>query len=486
MMSETLSSAPAPSAEKLPRRFGRYLLFDFVGRGGMAEIYLARMTTDFGGSRLVVVKQIAHMLAQESEFAQMLIHEAKLAAQLNHANIVQVFDLGREADELYIAMEFVEGFDLNALLRRCSKSRVPFPFEFALYAVTCTAAALDYAHRRTDEAGKPLGIVHRDVSPSNVLISFDGDVKLCDFGIAHANVHAEGAQFEEALKGKAGYMSPEHARGEAVDARSDVFGVGIILWEMIAGHRLYRPGDDRESVLELARRAEVPELPERQLRGMDELTRIVKRALAPQPSDRYPTAAALLRELESYARSAQYVASPLRFGEWLVESFGTDIATRRRMRERAAAALDHGPPVELRPIVSPAAAPSSDVRADAEGGADTESAAEKVDERRPANAASAAARDDDSPGEAESAVSPSEPSANPERGAQEARAPAHRARAPRPSASRASLVGTSIDLDADDDPPETITGEPTAGSRWWVWLLASMVAFAVAYVAKGC
>ena len=278
------SSSKIPVTPRLPRKFGRYMLFDMVGKGGMAEIFLARArTTDLGGHRLCVVKQIIPAFAEHSQFAEMLIHEAKLAAMLDHANIVQVTDLGRADGELFIAMDYVEGFDLNELLRRCTKTKVPLPFEFALLILADTLQGLDYAHRRTDDNGVPLGIVHRDVSPSNVLISYEGQSKLCDFGIAHANelvvgpAPSGGAYTRDALQGKAGYMSPEHARGEAIDARADVFAVGILLWELIAGHRMYRPEPDRGTLLDQARAALVPPLPSRAkiLPNEPELARIV-------------------------------------------------------------------------------------------------------------------------------------------------------------------------------------------------------------------
>ena len=234
----------------LPRLFGRYALFDFIGKGGMAEIYLARQKTELGPARRCVVKQILPELARDPAFSDMLVHEAKLAARLSHANVVQVFDLGREGERLFIAMEYVEGFDLNNLLRRCSRAKVPLPFELGVHVVCEALKGLDYAHRRTDDEGRPLGIVHRDVSPSNLLVSFEGEVKVCDFGIARANellgASAAGSaahELGEALKGKAGYMSPEHARGEAIDARADVFAAGIVLWELAAGRRMYKTAE---------------------------------------------------------------------------------------------------------------------------------------------------------------------------------------------------------------------------------------------------
>src|SRR6478609_4262378 len=292
-MVDSSSSLPvAPRA--LPRRFGRYSLFDLIGKGGMAEIYLARARTELGAARLCVVKQIVPEYAHNPAFAEMLTHEAKLAARLSHANIVQVFDLGREGDQLYIAMEYIEGYDLNTLLRACSRGGVSLPVEFALRMVTEALKGLDYAHRRRDEDGKPLGIVHRDVSPSNVLVSFDGEVKLCDFGIAHANdVAFEGEnRLEDALKGKAGYMSPEHARGEALDARADVFQVGIILWELLGGRRMYK-AERGTPLLDVARRAEIPPLLPNGLPEEDVLHGIVAKALAVHRDDRFASAAAM-------------------------------------------------------------------------------------------------------------------------------------------------------------------------------------------------
>ncbi|WP_394844050.1 serine/threonine protein kinase [Pendulispora brunnea] len=375
---------PHPAALRLPHALGRYTLFDFIGRGGMAQIYLARSNSDLGASRLCVLKLILPEYAGHPQFAEMLTHEAKLAAQLGHANIVHVFELGRVDGRLFIAMEYVEGFDLNALLRRCSRQKVPLPMEFALYIVTCVLRGLDYAHRRTDESGRPLGIVHRDVSPSNLLISFDGEVKVCDFGIAHANdvvapLASDAPLVDEAIKGKAGYMSPEHARGAILDARADVFATGIVLWELLAGRRLYRlPGQTatRGALLELARNAEIPALPKRSLPREDDLHGIVMRALAVDKSNRYPSAGAMLRDLEAYAIETGRMPNPIKLGVWLSTHFGNEVIAHRRMRERAAAAVNKslevreardsvtpvprspsGPPVSTFPVKSASAPP---------------------------------------------------------------------------------------------------------------------------------
>jgi eukaryotic-like serine/threonine-protein kinase len=330
-----VSSSPPPADAidaDLPRTFGRYTLFEKIGKGGMAQIYLSRAETELGATRLAVVKEILPAFADDPRFAEMLIHEAKLAARLGHRRIVQVFDLGKEKEHLYIAMEYVEGFDLNALLRRCTENKVGLPAPHALGIVADVLEGLDYAHRRNDEDDKPLGIVHRDVSPSNVLISYEGEVKLCDFGIAHANdLVKEGAS--EALKGKAGYMSPEHARGEPLDARADVFAAGIILWELLVGRRLYKPKSD-VALLVQAQRAEIPPIPDKGLTNHDKLEAIVRRALAKDRDDRYPSAGAMLRDLEEYLGESGQLASRLKLGEWIETTFGTELVEKRRASER--------------------------------------------------------------------------------------------------------------------------------------------------------
>ena len=352
----------APVTPILPRSFGPYVLFDLIGKGGMAEIYLARQKMQLGGARLCVVKQILPELAGDPKFSETLVHEAKLAAHLSHANVVQVFDLGRADGRLFISMEYVEGFDVNGLLRRCSRDKVPLPFELAVHVVRETLRGLDYAHRcaGSGDLDEPLGIVHRDVSPSNILLSFAGEVKLCDFGIAHANeliaVGSAAHEIEQALRGKAGYMSPEHARGEAVDARADVFAAGIVLWELIAGRRMYG-SDESRSLLELARRGVAPELSTSDLPEGDALRAIVFTALAPDRDERYVSAAAMLRDLEGYASRARLTTSALELGDWLATTFGVEVVARRRARERAIMALERGAPLVAEPI-----APQPEVR----------------------------------------------------------------------------------------------------------------------------
>ena len=318
----------------------------------MARIYLARSQTELGADRQVAVKQILPMLSESESFGRKLIEEAKLCSQLSHGNIVQVMDLGREEGLLYIAMEYVEGFDLRELLRRCSRGRISLPIEFSLAVVIETLRALDYAHRACDESGQPLAIVHRDVSPSNILLSFEGEVKLCDFGIARAMASDSATADEPA--GKSGYMSPEAALGQELDCRADVFCVGIILWELLAGRRLYKAPKGSAPSLERAALAEIPPLPVRGLTQETQLHEIVKRALSRDVADRYLSAREMLEDLENYAELAGLDASPLRFRDWLNEHFGRDIVAQRRSRERHARDL-----LDSQPPRSPRRAPSS-------------------------------------------------------------------------------------------------------------------------------
>jgi serine/threonine-protein kinase len=346
-----VSSPPAPPLRgddlALPHKFGPYVLFDKIGQGGMAELFLGRNTS----GKLLVVKLILPVYAERAEFATMLADEAKLAATLSHANVVQVIDLGREQDRLFIAMEYVEGFDLAALLKRCSKEKVPLPPEYAFHVVMELLAALDYAHKKN--------VVHRDVSPSNVLVSFDGEVKLCDFGIARANT-VVGSEPSEAIKGKAGYMSPEHARGDVIDGRADVFAAGIIFWELLAGRKLYKGGD----LIEQARAADIPDLPSRDLPDEAKLHAIVKRALAPKRDDRYATAGEMRRDVLDWTVNAKLGASAIKLGDWLVEHFGRELVAQRAAREAAAKPLDPSPK-PARAVLTPTPPPSISYKDDA-------------------------------------------------------------------------------------------------------------------------
>ncbi|MEO6775914.1 MAG: tetratricopeptide repeat protein [Kofleriaceae bacterium] len=266
-------------------QFGKYQLIRKIGTGGMAEVYLARTSVAQGLNKTLVIKKIHTAYARSRQFVAMFVDEAKIALGLNHPNIIQVFDFGAVGDTYFLAMEYVEGIDLLKLLQEAAKARVRLPYGISAYIVQQMVKGLDYAHRKTDEFGEPLAIVHRDISPQNVLLSWDGGVKIVDFGIARArDVHEE----QGVIKGKFAYMSPEQARGDAVDSRSDVFAAGIVLYELVCARPLFH-GKGKE-VLEMVKsgsiprpRDSAPELPE-------SLERIILTALAFHRADRFQTA----------------------------------------------------------------------------------------------------------------------------------------------------------------------------------------------------
>src|SRR5512144_1210931 len=220
----------------MPKAVGRYQIVDRLAVGGMAELFKATLTGEHGFAKLVAIKKILPHLATDHSFVEMFIDEARITAQLDHKHIVAVFELGTDADTPYIAMQYVDGLDVLALLRECARAQIRLSPDLAALIAREVLDALDYAHNALDVKGKPLGIVHRDISPGNVLLSWRGDVKLTDFGIARA---AERRHKTEAgtLKGKYGYMSPEQVSGAEVDARSDLFSVGILLAEMVMARR---------------------------------------------------------------------------------------------------------------------------------------------------------------------------------------------------------------------------------------------------------
>ncbi len=309
-------ATPTPSRRVEPReavagegpdRFGQYELLERIASGGMAELFRARRTGVEGFQKIVAIKKILPHIADNDEFITMFADEAKLAAQLNHPNIVHIYDLGKiEAGGYFIAMEYVDGLDLRTILRSGRDADLPLPVPLAVYVATKMASALDYAHRRRDARGEELRIVHRDVSPQNILISHEGEIKLCDFGIAKADRKVSQTE-TGSLKGKLQYMSPEQAWGKAIDLRSDLFSLGSVLHEMLTGERLFR-GDSDLTVLELVRKAEVgppsavnPEVP-------GPLDAVVIKALAREPQERYATGAEMLRDLETVLYS--YTPAP--------------------------------------------------------------------------------------------------------------------------------------------------------------------------------
>jgi len=285
-------------AVKNPVKFGKYYLLDRISVGGMAEVFKAKSFGEAGFERLVAVKRILPSIAEDNEFIAMFVDEAKLAVQLTHPNIAQIFELGKVGDAYFIALEYIAGKDMRAIFDRTRRGNQPIPMPMACYVVMKLCEGLDYAHNKKDAAGRALELVHRDVSPQNIIVSYDGDVKLIDFGIAKAASKSSKTQ-AGILKGKFGYMSPEQVRGLQVDRRSDVFAVGICLYELLTGERLF-VGESDFSTLEKVRNVEIMPPSTYNRKIPEELEAIVLRALAKHPEDRYRTAMDLHDDLQSF------------------------------------------------------------------------------------------------------------------------------------------------------------------------------------------
>ncbi len=309
-------SAPPVSSNPawtLPARFGKYTLVRRLASGGMAELYLAIMRSMASFEKVVVIKRILPAMTRDQDFIDMLLTEARIAATLSHPNIVQTFDVGQHGGTYFIAMEHVHGDDIRGIVRQMKKrGHREFPLEHAIEIVIGVCKGLSYAHEKRDLDGTPLEIVHRDISPQNVVIAFSGDAKIVDFGIAKSQSKMTLPRSEETengkVKGKIAYMSPEQALGQDVDTRSDVFAVGILLYELTTGRRLFRAGSDYET-LKLICERDVTRPSEVRSGYSPELERIVMKALARNKDERYQTARAMQSDLESFARRNQIDAS---------------------------------------------------------------------------------------------------------------------------------------------------------------------------------
>ena len=304
------------------QRFGPYVILDRIGDGGMAEIFLAKMQGYSGFEKLIALKKIHPRYSQNQTFAQMLIHEAKLAACLQHFNVVQVYDLGEIEGQVFIAMEYVRGRDLAAVLSNTYRRKERLPLNLALCIATEFLAGLDYAHRMRSPDGTPLGIIHRDISPQNMLISYEGEVKVTDFGIARVISEKDGGfQLPGNLHGKFGYMSPEQVRGQEIDQRSDIFSAGVVLWEMLTGQRLFRGADHKETI-KLIVSVNVPAPSSINEEVPPSVDRIVAKALARDPNLRYQTTGALLGELSRVADSLPRRAATRDLSVYMRRQFG--------------------------------------------------------------------------------------------------------------------------------------------------------------------
>ena len=300
-----------------PLHLGPYELLEKLATGGMAEIYVARRVGPHGFSKRIALKRILPQLAADPEFVAMFVDEARLCAQLAHPNLVQVFDFGEDGGELYMAMELVEGTTAAKVVRTAAVRGETVPVEAALHIALSVGRGLEFAHQACDENGKPLGLVHRDVSPGNILISRSGAVKLGDFGIARAAEFDRRTQ-DGQLKGKLGYMSPEQATGKELDAKSDQFTVGIVISELLTGHPLFS-GSEMEVLMKI-RDADLSVLDQKGQHIPQDVRVTLFRLLSRRPEDRYPTMTGFLSALEEIIRRRRLAVGPNVLVEWLVRA----------------------------------------------------------------------------------------------------------------------------------------------------------------------
>jgi len=266
----------------------RYKVLEKVAAGGMAEVYRAESAGLEGFKKIVAIKRVLPHLSEKKQFIGMFLDEARVSAHLSHSNCVQVFDIGVGDNTYFIVMEYVDGADLKGVIEFRRKHNLPFPVEEACLICVRICEGLAYAHELTDSKGESLHIVHRDMSPPNVLITRFGEVKIVDFGLAKANSQLERSE-PGIIKGKFSYLSPEAAKGGTVDARTDIFAVGIILWELLAGRRLFLGESDLETV-RMVQSARVPSLRQINPAVPVELERVLMQALTEDPDQRYQRA----------------------------------------------------------------------------------------------------------------------------------------------------------------------------------------------------
>ena len=338
--------------DEFPSKFGRYTLIERIAIGGMAELFLATAPGEHGFERRVVIKRLLPHLAREPVYTAMFIDEAKLTAQLSHPKIAQTYELGRVDDALFIAMEHVDGIDVLGLLREYAWQRRRPTVDHAVWICHEVLDALDFAHNLRGTDGRPLGVVHRDISPSNLLLSRRGDVKLVDFGIARATGPGRHHRTKSGtLKGKYGYMSPEQVLEQPVDARSDLFSVGVVLAEMLCGRRLFAAAAELD-VLLMVRDAKLTRLDQFGAHIPPGLDAILRKALRKEVGERWSSAAELRDALADWLFSERLRVGPRQIGE-LVESLHETV-WRRKRETMAQADAENAAIAATTPLTAPA------------------------------------------------------------------------------------------------------------------------------------
>ncbi|MEO7731630.1 MAG: serine/threonine-protein kinase, partial [Kofleriaceae bacterium] len=313
--------APPEPTGANPLRIGRYEVLSHLATGGMAQIYLARQSGLGSFERHVVLKTILRERATDQRFVTMFLDEAKLAATLNHQNVAQVYEVDQADGAYFMAMEYVHGENTRAILETTIRRGWTIPLELAVMIISGAAAGLHHAHERHGKNGTPLNIVHRDVSPANIMVGYDGSVKVLDFGIAKAEERAT-KTMGGTIKGKYGYMSPEQCKGKPIDRRSDIFALGIVLYELSTLRRAFKGNDDFETMKRIVGGDLV--LPSVVVPGFPrELEAIILTALASDPAARFQTGQELIDALDAFTVRAKLTGSNTAMGRFMQQLFGT-------------------------------------------------------------------------------------------------------------------------------------------------------------------
>lgn len=304
------------------QQLGDYEIIERIAQGGMAQIYKAKTADPNGIARLVVIKRILPHISSNPEYVEMLIDEAKIAVHFNHGNIAQIYDLGKAGDDYFIVMEYVDGKTLGQIVREFKDREEKVPLEIAVYCLMEVCRGLDYMHSRTNADGKPLGVVHRDISPQNIIMSYSGTVKIIDFGVAKAVEKSSNTE-SGVLKGKFAYMSPEQAQGNPIDRRSDIFAAGILLWEVITGERLFKRKSNLDTVKAVQKAQVTP--PSKMRKGVPKaLDKIIQKALARKPSSRYQQASEMAEDLARFLSEHYPDFRMLNVTQFLYRYFGPE------------------------------------------------------------------------------------------------------------------------------------------------------------------
>ncbi len=336
--SENLGVQTEWSADELIP-FGKYILLDRINSGATAAVYRANVRGEAGFERLVAIKRILPHMAGDRDFVDTFVREAKTVARLAHESICPIYELGKVGESLYMAVEYIQGKDLGLIMRRLARKGVAMPPLIAAWVAARLCDALDYAHSLKNAKGVRVGMIHRDLSPNNILLSYEGQVKLIDFGLARAVGRAQSTNVD-ALKKKLSYMSPEMVKGRPLDARSDIFGVGICLYEMVTARKLFA-GDNDIDTLKLVGRASVPPPSAVVDDAPDELEIVIMHALEREPDDRFQNAADMGEALNAYIQKTDPTFNPQRLAAWMVELFGAEIAAeQQRIKQLLEASAD--------------------------------------------------------------------------------------------------------------------------------------------------